>query len=1017
MTDIVPVQQDEKTLDGERVEKYQPLYPGHYWKAKKNVKMHDDDDRIPAGCVLLLQRIKKVADVPHTVQLKGHPLLHSAGSYFEFLVHDFLNKFDPEPRGAEIRAQEMRDIQAKIDEQQRDLLNFQSNPAALLAEIRKHPALPAPDRVERNVEKQLPTVAYDFKAGLPNANFRPSSALADIASSDMELLRRQAENQAIIAKKRAELIKDKTTAIANTVSQLTPFYEEQGAAALAQSHDALEIYYKLKSGLATLGLYTGDDVEVVPVREGVGAPADESIHIMQALLFMDEESLINVEEGGADVRAFPEFVKQLKKDDKLLKRLLPYNRCIVAMRYVKDMKDYGDALLSMVMNEKNSGCFLIIRNGENVNIVLSSLEKLERLFPRQKDFDRPFKKSWHFDGIESERITIEDVKFSEARSEFDELVLHYRRILILLAGLYDRERAVIGEITALTGKIGLAMLSLPMQQAIFTAVSDEERALATGRPTFYAWLEEKNARTQPGSRVLCRWKTLMTAQTCPGAVTEVYGRERSHVEVRYKPVKEYGVAIAYARGAALRVRVAVKGESWRSREVKMREFDAQVDLTKFRSEGRLGYICLDTVTVEEINYYIYSRQDRREYVKYVPLLMEARRELERDAVQESSMRVELLSALTAAKIFDDITATEQAPNLINEVVRQWRASQRGASVPAKTGKEFRDAYRSMLDQLWVLAGKGRDRQKVAEKICLDEGRKPLRLVLTGNSKLYLYATSSKEEQEEILGPHKWICRLTLEERKTQVSVSERKQVLLRKGDPRETVLSEWDEAAQWVEPMMEHTLSYEEVKSIREIGRVALARAERWLAKVKDGAFSVALEAVRADTRARSKRWISHSSIFFPLCVARRTTFEEFYLDYPKSTKRDKRERHSFFVGGLLLSTPDALYARGTAEQKKQVVQWFRDYYSNPKSAIERLDGKPTFVQMELNQLPDLTSDFVNGGEFRNASNKLKGWSKDQQEFLKSVKERHYSSDKEVSAQMVIKFDEDAKKIYALFGE
>lgn len=1018
MTNLVPHQpQQDDAQEGERIEKHQPLYPGHYWKAKKDIK----DREIPSGCVLLLKRIKRVDDKPHAVQLAGHPLLHPDSS-FEFLVHDFLNDFEPEPNGAAIRAQEMKEIQLRIEQQQRELLNFQSSPVALLEHLKKHPALPAPKSVRRNDEDEdEPKSKFDFEAGLPDANFRPNTEIVALTSNDADRFRRQAENQAILAKTRANLIEQRSEAIAESVGQLTPFYREQAVVALAQSSDALEMYKKLKSGLATLGLYTGEDVQVTKVRGGKGAAAEEPIYILQALLYMDEESLINLQDGGADFKDFKDFVKLLKEDDALLKRLVPYNRAVVAMRYRHNMKDYqADAFVQMRMDEENSKCFLIIRNGERVHCVHSSLEKMDRLFPTQSDLDEPFTRSGWFRGVESERITIEDVKFAEARSKFDSLVLHYRRVLILLAGLYDREREVLGEIAALVDKpTGMTMLSLPMQEEIFRPVSDEEYALGTGRPDFYSWLEEKNKLAQSGSRLLCIWKKVMTPESAPGAVVRRHGTS-NYDEFRYEPTEKFGVAIAYARGDSVRVRVSVKGESWqrRGRDIVKRDFDCQVDIGEYEkhgsSRGEFGYLCLDNVTPEEINYYIYTRYGRRDYVNYVPILVAARELLQKDAAREAPLRERLYQAVKDGGVQLEGVEAQRA---IGEVIRQWRAAHRGEPVPLPKSKDYVDEERSMLNQLWVLAGHGRDRKKLAEEIATAEGRRPLRLTLSGKNRLYLYATARTDEEESLLGPHPWVARLALSDLKTKMSVSARTHIILPKLDASESVLAEWADSEKLVEPKLFHTLAYDEVRALRNMGRETQEKAERWLSRRTDSQFDADLELIREDTRKRSPRYITHGAIFFPLCIARRVTKHESYAGGMWDSRRKKETTYSYkyFVGGIIEQTVRALYLNATEAQRQKIVRWFKDYYEKADHALKSLNVQATFRICALNDYPHVQRDTFVGTFGEYGDGKSKSWSGDQKEFMDDVKKSYHANDS--TAEMIIKFDDAAQVVYRLIKE
>lgn len=1017
-TNLVPTRSDQTSGgydhvldDGEYLARTQPLLPGHYWRAKAAIKHKGaDEPYIPGGCVLLLQRLKRVDDKPHAVELAGHPLL-DPGSTHTFLVHDFLNRFEPEPNGAVIREDEMRKVQADINEKQRDLLDFSTSPTALLEELRKNPALPKPET--RNQEKAgLPVAPFDFAVGLPGAEFRPSTALADLASGlDQEgqsIMRRRAENQAIIAKKRADIIGEKTKAIASAVKQLTPFYEEQSLVAIAQCEDALDIYGKLKSGLASLGLYTGKDVVVTPVRVGESAPVEEPIHILQALMHMDEESLINLETGGANCGNLEDFAEQLRTDDVLLKRIVPFPRGIVAMRYKHETRDHAkgtDAFVAARIDAEDMKCFLIVRNGERVNIVQSSLEKLDRLFPTQSDLDRPFTQSGFWHGIESERITVEDLDFSEARSKFDKIVLHYRRLVILIAGLYDRERGIIGDIPALGAGSGLALLKMPIQEAAFRPVSDEEFALGSGHPGFWDWLAEKNRATQSGSRLICNWRTLMTAETAPGAVTR--GDRYDHV--RYDAKDDFSLAISYKDGD---IAVDCPVDAGGRRD----DFNARVSITKYGEPTSLGYLCLDDVSPEEIDYYIYTRHERHGYIKYVRLLLAARKVVAEDRAHEAPLRRDLIDALQQGGML--IHGAEDSP-LVSTVIRQWRAARRGAAVLTRDDPTYPSMRGAMLHQLWVLAGQGRDRRKVAEEIAAAEGRTPLRLALSGRTRLYLYATATAEEREDLLGPHPWVVRLTLEELKTKVSVVERRQVLLPKTDAKETVLAEWaEDIKNWIEPDVGHQLPYEEVRDLRNLGAVAAARALRWLAPCDDDRFDTDLAAVRSDTRERSTRMVTHGALFMPLVLIRRSKAEQYWPDgYGTGKRKETRFEHTYYVGGVEIGADDALYLKGTPEQRKKVIGWFKAQYNDSTHAIATLKkGRAArFIYLGIDGLKEAVKTDFHGFEGRGEQTKT--FDADVVKLVKAIKERgRYASDV-YTCDVLMRFDADAAVVYKLLAK
>lgn len=1013
----------------DRIERFQSLQPGRYWRARKNIRDDDDGKKgkitIPAGTVLLLRRIKRVDDKPHAVELHGHPL--SEYTSHTFLVQEFLNNFDFEENGAAVRATEMEAVQAKIGEKQQELIEFQRSPEKLLELVRAAPALPKPTEAElrrrrhNDDEVELPETPFDFAAGLPDGSVRASTSIATMAAgaANADLLGKQLNNQAIIAKKRADWIIGKTNEIAETAKMLTPFYEEQGAAALASAEDALTSYKKLVNGLQSLSLYTGKDVEVTPVRaKGEQAPADTPLVVLQAKLYMNEESLINLHDGGADFSKFGEFIDLLKKDDKLRDRVLPFQRCIIAMQYTREDKDYGyrdkPSMDETLKNLENKKFFLVIRNGERIHTVHSSIEETERLFPTSSDLDQPFKKGFGFSGIESEEITIDDIQYSEAKSAYDNIVLHYRRVLILLAGLYDREREVIGDFVALEGKSGLAMLSQPMQEACFHYISDEENALTDGRVDFYEWLAEKNRATQSGSRILANWYTLMTSRSAPAAVRPGRGsNDRDYFA--YEPKNKYEITVVYRDGQDFMVKSAVEGTTWTRGSSGQRAFDAAVNLNlykKFGSDrGNFGYLCMDAVSLEEINHYIYTRHNRSGYIKYVKLLIEARNAIERDLAHEKPLRAYLVDAIKAGGVAFTGRAADEA---VSEIIRQWRAAHRGRPAPIPEDADWTRESKSMLDQLWVLAGHGRDRKKAVEDLCREQGREPLRLTLSGKNKLYLYATPIASERNELLGPHHWVARLTIEELKTKISVSDVRQVTMPEISPAESPLAEWDGADAWIErhKAAAHKLDYHQIASVQSMVEVARQRIADWLTPKSEEEFSSALARLRTDTNERSNRSVSHASVFVPLALSRTTHIERKWRGFEDGDKETTTVR--YFVSGFLFYPMDALYAIGNDEQKAAVEKWINSIYRTPDHALKSLRKgfSATYQYVGINRFMDATgTELLSGGLFDGERFPSGSDRTDFSAWLKPMIKDIEKDNKKSMTEFVIRCDEEAQQV------
>jgi len=130
----------------ERIERFQSLQAGYYWRATKPI-LHEGIDE---GMVLLIESIRWVDDKPHTIILRPHPEKIGKSTYLEmpqedgsvrrtyfgygkhkFLVNDFLDAFEFEPDHQHIRGIELQNVQNRITDIQNELLDAQKDPSLL----------------------------------------------------------------------------------------------------------------------------------------------------------------------------------------------------------------------------------------------------------------------------------------------------------------------------------------------------------------------------------------------------------------------------------------------------------------------------------------------------------------------------------------------------------------------------------------------------------------------------------------------------------------------------------------------------------------------------------------------------------------------------------------------------------------------------------------------------------------------------------------------------------------------
>ena len=147
----------------------------------------------------------------------------------------------------------------------------------------------------------------------------------------------------------------------------------------------------IEGRIFNVSLYAGLTEEVVQVKDGKPAGFDEKLHLMQRRLYMDEECLLDYKHGGMEFKTIGKFDRWLCKK-KNLNRILPFPRCMVAMRVRRERKDRQaetlfQAFINLDLAEADESTFLYIRNGKQVYRLDCGLEFDELIFPNREEFD------------------------------------------------------------------------------------------------------------------------------------------------------------------------------------------------------------------------------------------------------------------------------------------------------------------------------------------------------------------------------------------------------------------------------------------------------------------------------------------------------------------------------------------------------------------------------------------------------------------------------------------------------
>jgi len=201
-----------------------------------------------------------------------------------------------------------------------------------------------------------------------------------------------------IYKGKLERFKDDLPAKHKEIDELG---EELAATYLMMAYSQKMKLGKIKKALAvvddrifTVELYCGVLEEVKLIKDGEPSSPDEKLAIRQQMLYMDEETLFDYDDGGMDFKSIEKFDEWLIQPENLA-RTLPESKGVVAFRVRRYEKSYSNKLdywTRIAWKEANKQTYLLLRNGEKVYRIATDIDFSPRLVPFRSEFEDAFKK-------------------------------------------------------------------------------------------------------------------------------------------------------------------------------------------------------------------------------------------------------------------------------------------------------------------------------------------------------------------------------------------------------------------------------------------------------------------------------------------------------------------------------------------------------------------------------------------------------------------------------------------------
>jgi hypothetical protein len=786
------------------------LKQGTYWRPRVEFAVDgvcldtDNEGRPPyvikTSTMLLLQSIRDVDHQAHTIILRAHPadygrkvLIRKPSNHgsnavswyyenlseFRFLTADFIAKFEQVATPEPIRAKELEAAQEHIQRLQRHLLEGQTTPEIIQPVLES--GIKAWEKEKGFTEEQAHEVATT----------NPSMALVPtLTEGNIENFKLRVEREHTLATIRANWIKEHVEEIGEAVKALMPYFEEQAAAALSVTEDVIRKVGNIQKGIESLDLYIGKDVEVETVHKGASAPAGLPLTIAQRKLFMNEEYSVWADVTDEfDYHDDKRFLKDLAENQSLRGQIFPSERAIVCMATRRTKKEYGDPFINAGKNRINREVFLLVRDGENIHRVFSPVEShlaADQLFPSKSEADGIFQ------GADGSNIDYANVHYTDKLEKHENLALHYKRFLVLLAGL-DHRLDLFGPFYE--GPKTTKFVSMQFQKEHFRFIHDasgEGMLPQAERLSLNDWIKAQNTGLRSGSRVMCNFRTLANPDTAPG-MTKGNDKRDGYYFSRTM-VEATGVRIASESNGEIVVYCDTKSDNWNSSDKVLK---SRVSITKFRPNAwtsGFGYLVLDSINADELDWYIHDRDLREDFLQYIRLFKSAIAYLREQEKREVPIRCSLRTALEDGKIGDPVKHDE----MINQAIQIWRADHRGADAPPPSDTK---SWTTLLDTMYTISA-GPALIRLARKAVAEQGYEgdlPLRFVVTGANKLVLYVTPKADERDDRYTPHVWVRKFLLDYRKNDdLKVTRKGWAVLPAAAASETTLFEWvEDAAPW----------------------------------------------------------------------------------------------------------------------------------------------------------------------------------------------------------------------------
>lgn len=507
------------------------------------------------------------------------------------------------------------------------------------------------DQPENSVDDAIARVGELARAAAETAA-APGTAVAPTGVGQAQLVKDQMVTQRGALLRQKQAVEAAAASAKAEVEKKVKAMEAELRAQLALLEPALAQLARLEDGVDALNIYLGRDEEIITVLEGERAPADHVITIRQSVLAMDEESLISADSFGMDFRDIDRFVEWLQRDPAHVEQLIPERKGITALIARRARSEHEDPWMQQAADQKNRETWWLVRNGECLWLTTTDFTVGNRTVPTPKEFTDMFIERGSF-GRPDRPLEPGSAKWLKAEERADKRTRHYMKVALLLQGLLDRT-------TVLHPHDNPSFLDQAhYDSGRVQVILDDENALTDGRPSYSEWLRQKKADLHAGMRVIGAFAHRMRTYETRDSPCEV--RPRGATPSNMVP---YNIRATTRSWFEWEFSFDRNDEVW---DENLRRYRApKTKATGYLQQHDTWWLPLDTITEDEIAYYLGARSHRHEYLNMVPTLRAALAVKQAERQAEAPFRTALLDALARE------TSATDVDELADELIRWFK---------------------------------------------------------------------------------------------------------------------------------------------------------------------------------------------------------------------------------------------------------------------------------------------------------------------------------------------------------